>query len=437
MSIYGAMISGVSGLKANSQSLGIISDNISNLNTVGYKETETRFSTLVASAGGLKGAYSPGGVLSSAVQRVDRQGVLQASDSGTDIAISGRGFFVVHENFDPAVGGSYLYTRAGQFSVDSNGYLVNTAGYYLQGWPTLGGGAYDVDQDGVADAGNPDPTSLASLSPVRVTAQSGTATATTQVDLGLNLPASAAVGDVETLTVRIYDSLGVGHNMALEWAKAAAAPATWDLNVTAITNAETGAASTTLGFPINVDQVVFNGDGTPASFTPAPLSVPGANWTTGAATSTIAFDLGTANQANGITQFASTYSINSIAQDGVTFGRFQSIEMNADGSVLALFDNGNRSMIYRLPVAVFSNPSAMQSKSGNAWAETEQGGAVFLNPPGNGTAGTIAPATLEASTVDLGEEFTSMIVVQRAFSASSRTITTADEMLEELVRIKR
>lgn len=440
MSIYGAMYSGISSLNANSQAMGIISDNISNLNTIGYKNTESRFSTLVTGAGGTLNSYAPGGLSASPYQSAERQGLLQSSQSSTDIAMSGRGFFVVNTDADNT-GGNFFYTRAGQFDVDLNGYLVNSGGYYLQGWPTLPDGSYDVDQNNVADGSVPDPTSLSNLQPIQVTALAGTVTPTTTVDMALNLPATAVVSDTNTATVLVYDSLGVGHNVAMLWTKTVAAPPTWDLEITGITRADNGSASTSgatlASLPLTIDTVVFNGDGTPASFSPASLSVPAGDWTTAASASAISFGLGTVDKADGVTQFASGYSVVSINQNGVTFGRYQSIAMRADGQVTALFDNGVERTIFRLPVATFANPAALDAQSGNAWAHTVDAGSLFLNPAGTGSAGDISPSTLESSTVDLGAEFTNMIITQRAYSASSKIITTADQMLEELVRIKR
>lgn len=440
MSIYGAMFSGISSLNANSQAMGIISDNISNLNTVGYKNTEAQFSTLVTGTGNSTNRYSPGGLTTTSFQAADRQGLLQASASPTDIAISGQGFFVVNTD-QVAANGTNLFTRAGQFSVDANGALVNSGGYYLQGWPTLADGSFDVDQNGVADPTIPDPTSLANLQSVDVTTLSGTATATSNVSLAANLPATALVGDTNSAAVQIFDALGVGHNVALQWDKTVAVPATWTLTINGMTRVDDGTASvsgaTLASFPLTIDTVVFNGDGTPASFAPVALAIPAAEWTTAAAASSISFDVGSANQADGVTQFASNYSVISIEQDGVTFGRFQSISIGEDGQVNALFDNGIERSIFRLPVATFANSTALDSRSGNAWAATILAGNFFLNPAGTGASGKVSPSSLESSTVDLGTEFTNMIITQRAYSASSRIITTADQMLEELVRIKR
>ena len=437
MSIYGAMFAGVSALNAHSQAIGIISDNISNINTPGFKETEARFSTLVT-AGATNTSFSPGGIKSRPFQLVDQQGLLQASSSPTDLSISGGGFFVVNEAAVPGVGDDYLYTRAGAFSVDKDGYMINTAGYFLQGWPTLPNGAFDVDQNGIADSGVPDPVNLTNLKSVRVSALTGSPTPTANVAIGLNLPATAAVAATNDLTARVFDALGVAHNVALRWTKIVAAPATWTLTATGITQAAGGAASTVgLAFPITLNTVVFGGSGLPTAFTPVALSIPTANWVNGAASSTINFNLGTVNQADGVTQFASTYAINFLNQDGATSGRFQSIEADKDGNISALFDNGNTQTIFRMPIATFPSSNALRTRDGNAWAETTSACNHFLNVAGSGAAGLFAPSTIEASTVDLGEEFTDMITTQRAYSATTRIITTVDQMLEELVRIKR
>lgn len=437
MSIYGAMFSGVSAMNANSQAMGVLADNISNLNTIGYKHTESRFSTLVTRAA-TSTAYSPGGIEMTPVQQVERQGLLQSSPSATDIAISGIGQIVVNEAPTPGTGDRYLYTRAGQFSIDKNGYLVNTGGYFLQAWPTTTTGAFDVDQNGVADTSSPDPTSLTNLKSIKVTALTGTSQPTTKVTLGLTLPATAAVAATENLTVKVFDSLGVAHNMALQWTKTVAAPATWRLDVTGLTLASGGGASTSgLAFPVTVNTVVFNGDGTPSGFTPVAFAVTSAQWTTAAAASSISFNLGTVNKADGVTQFASSYNLSFVDQDGGSFGAFKAIEIAESGLVTAVFDNGSRRAIYKIPIATFANYNALDPVTGNAWAETAAAGNHFLNVAGAGAAGSLSPGTLESSTVDLGIEFTNMIITQRAFSASTKIITTADEMLEELVRIKR
>ena len=178
MSIFGAMFSGVTGLKAQSQALGMIADNIANVNTIGYKGTSAQFFSLVTQAAS-RTTYTPGGVASSPAQGIDRQGLLQSSVSKTDIAIAGRGFFVVSQSAT-AGSGQFLFTRAGSFDPDQNGNLVNTAGYFLQGWPLTDGTTLPTNTS-----------TLSSVTTVNVANLAGTATPTSTVNLALNLPSTA------------------------------------------------------------------------------------------------------------------------------------------------------------------------------------------------------------------------------------------------------
>ena len=217
MSLYGAMFSGVSGLNANSQALGAIADNITNVNTIGYKATTLRFQTLVTAQASATG-YSPGGVQQRPHQAVDVQGLFQSSTNTTDLAISGDGMFVVAE--EQASGGSgaagFNFTRAGAFTTDKNGYLKNTAGHYLQGYKTNGTGQ-TVDSSNVVF--NPDPTVFTNMETIRLNNIGGSADATEQLTFGANLNAEAAVGDTSNTTIQVYDSLGVSHNLAMMWTK--------------------------------------------------------------------------------------------------------------------------------------------------------------------------------------------------------------------------
>ncbi len=188
MSIFGAMFSGVTGLHAQSQALGMIADNIANVNTIGYKGTTARFFSLVTQAAS-RTTYTPGGVASSPAQGIDRQGLLQASTSKTDIAIAGRGFIVVNQSADSDE--QFLFTRAGSFNPDQNGNLVNTAGYFLQGWPLTDGTTLPTNTS-----------TLSSVETVNVANLAGTATPTSTVNLALNLPstAPAAAGGGQIIT---------------------------------------------------------------------------------------------------------------------------------------------------------------------------------------------------------------------------------------------
>ncbi len=425
MSLYGALFSGVSGLKAQSQALGMISDNISNVNTIGYKKVNASFSTLVTRQ--TAGNYAPGGVRSAPIYDIDRQGLLQASASDTDLAISGQGFFVVTEQTNPLATDARSYTRAGQFKADSEGYLVTPSGQYLQGWRT--------DLTGTPTASNT--ALLTSLETIRVNSVSGSASPTTTIDMGLNLPASVASGATETTNLTVFDSLGVSHTVSLTWTKQAAVN-TWIVTAAAPDAAiiDEGAVGGNAGYSVTV---VFNGDGTPATFdgaaTPPALAL--GTWSSGANDSIVTLDMGTAGVANGITQFSSTYSVAFINQNGTQFGNFFGVQVDKNGIVTALFDNGETQKIYKIPVATFPNPNGLDTKTGTAFTQSGDSGDFFLRSAGDANAGLIAPSSLEASNADLADEFTSLIITQRAYSAATKIITTADDMLDELIRIKR
>jgi flagellar hook protein FlgE len=419
MSIYGAMFAGVSGLAAQSNALGMISDNIANVNTVGYKGTSARFSTLVTQAA-TQTTHTPGGVMSSPYSFITRQGLLQGSASGTDLAVAGQGFFVVNESATPGFGDDFYFTRAGSFNPDQNGNLVNAAGYFLQGF------------DLRTTTPPPSSSTFTGLETVNISNLSGSAAASTAISLGVNLPSTAAVADSFSVTTQVFDSLGNAHDMDITFTKTAVNTWSW-----AASNPTLDGGATSSGVASGSGDIVFDTDGTPLVFSPAAPTVTLTSFTTGAGNATITLDLGTLAGTDGLTQFAGNFTISNIDQDGVRFGNYTGITISEDGIVTALFDNGQRQDIFQLPLGMFRNPNGLEAKSGNVYLETDRSGNFQLNLAGNGGAGDIAPAALESSTVDLAEEFTKMIITQRAYSANTKVITTADDMLEELIRVKR
>ncbi|MBB4286375.1 flagellar hook protein FlgE [Roseospira goensis] len=232
MSLYGALFSGVSGLQSQSSAMGAISDNVSNVNTVGYKGTTVNFQTLVTAQVSVT-QYSPGGVQSAPRTNVDVQGLLQATTSSTDFGISGQGFFVVSDQaIDPS---GYAYSRAGSFKVDKDGYLQNVSGYYLQGWPLIQGAgpassamvefnnqtytkAYKK-ADGETFYINDNAVDSVNMQPLNLNTIGGTARATGSLSIGANLPAGAAIGNTEKTNALIFDSLGNSHNLNYQWTK--------------------------------------------------------------------------------------------------------------------------------------------------------------------------------------------------------------------------
>lgn len=429
MSVFGALYAAVSGLNANSNALGIISDNISNANTVGYKETSTDFSTLVTQSGS-PSLYSPGGVQTSPFYNVSQQGVLQAESAPTDMAISGGGFFVVNSSASDT--GETSFTRAGDFTVDANGNLVNSAGQYLQGQ------ALTFSQAQAIQNGNYNQlsaTTLNSLQTVNVTNNAGAAQPTATVSLVANLPANDT-STPETLTVPVYDSLGVSHTMTLTMTPTGTANQ-WSV-AAALSNAGTSTATIAAGDNL----VQFNSDGSlnAAGSTFATSNALSIAWdptiSSGTSPQNITFDVGTDGASNGLSQIGTSFTVGEINQDGVAFGSFSGVTVDTHGVVTANYDNGLHRAIYMIPVATFSNPDGLQPISGNSYLETNASGSVLLRQSGEGAAGTITPSSLENSTVDIATEFSNLIITQRAYEANSKIITTADQMLQTLIQAK-
>jgi flagellar hook protein FlgE len=429
MSIFGGMRSAVTGLAAQSQALGMIADNIANVSTVGYKRTSAQFSTLVT-VSSTQSSHSPGGVASNVMRGIDQQGLLEASTSSTDIAISGDGFFVVNDS--PNGSGNVYFTRAGSFRPDKDGNLVNTAGYYLTGWPVTNG---VVAQTNV----------LSAFDVINVGNLTAQPQETTTVDVGANLSAEAVSTDTYDLAVQLFDQQGVSHTMTMTFTKTAN-PFEWTVTGTldsgVFDDGATGAASTTLG------TVTFNPDGTIdtiAAGADTTLSGDDIVFTadydgdTGTAADQVAvtLNLGTLGAADGLTNFAGANTPNFIDQDGRQFGSLTGVTIGEDGTVTVQFDNGVSRDVYQVPLVTFNNPNGLAEKTGNIFVETTFSGTPTAHAANSGGAGVIAPSALESSTVDIADEFTRMIVTQRAFSANTRVITTADEMLDELVRIVR
>ena len=723
MSLFGALSSGVSGLTSQSSAMGAVSDNITNVNTVGYKSTVVNFQTLVTAQTSTT-LFSPGGVQSKPRQDTGVQGLLQASTSQTDISISGNGFFVVNEANKPTISNQFLYSRSGSFFQDNEGFLRNTAGFYLQAWNTDAAGKV-ISADTTANPiANQNVVSTDFLSTVNLSRVGGTASSTNQIDVGANLPSNDVAGATHKTDVQFFDSLGTANQMSIvytktifdnQWratidppggttvltikdktvptAKVYSSGGQLEFNVadaagigrrpsngatvlvdgityrfdTAGTAVDTAtikqinvsansttaqdvasfvakvieadtdynttnnrilvspASATTVLFredgtgsiavdpvglldttgtritdqktsftvqrpdddyndyrqftfdttqPANGETLVINGtsysfqsgevaDGTGAN---TIISTAGGNSAAGialmladlqaaieatdpnfavggsrvrvevrgstaeppstsentliltslaeatsgtynavfsanfdstvtspdglqtyaapaqAATTTavatksaikfsssglpneinvdeieildfsngaanmdddpnntkrITLTVGTIGNADGFTQFGESFTPVFISQNGSRFGTFAGVTINTSGLVTALFDNGETRPVYQIPIATFTNTNGLESQTGNVWNATEASGDFTLRDADNGPAGQTVQSALEASTVDIGEEFTKMIVIQRAFSASAKIISTADEMLEELLRTKR
>ncbi|MFZ4761689.1 MAG: flagellar hook protein FlgE [Alphaproteobacteria bacterium] len=413
MSLFGSMIAGVAALNAQSQSLGVISNNIANVNTTGYKKNNTQFSDLVTQ-NSLSAAYTPGGVRAFRQSTADQQGQLLQTSSATDLAVSGKGFFVVQQQ--PTGIQEPLYTRAGSFSTDQNGYLKNLSGYYLMGWPiNPTTGALP------AGAGN-----LNSLQSVNVNVLPALVRTTTSATLSANLDAgqlSTAPAPQFQRSLQVFDSLGNGQNLTFQFTKTAT-PNQWTLQVNGPANAG-WPATHTLDFTTGGGLSTIDGVATTS------LTLPAADWANGSdPTQTIDLDL------TNITQYASPYAVSFEDQNGVAYGQRTSVEVDENGYVSANFSNGLSQKIYKLPLASFSDPLSLDQRTGNVFGQTINSGTLVLGDAGVNGTGSVSPSTLEGSNVDLADEFTKMITTQRAYSAGTKVITTTDQMLTELLQLR-
>lgn len=484
MSINSALLAGVSGLTANSAALAAISQNIANVNTVGYKRSAAEFQTVINSQ--VQGAgYSAGGVLASARHYTGQAGQLQRTTSNTDLGIAGQGFFVVTEKAENLqVTDSRLFTRAGAFRVDNLGYLKNTAGLYLQGWP--------VDAEGNIAA---DPSDLNRLRTINVGSVGGTAEPTTRVQLNANIKSSQAVSaeatdatavpvganaydpatnsmamwDPETgngvkpdfeLTIPVSDSKGGQRTIALSFLKSTV-PNQWYAEIRAIPESDVVTGAGLTNGQLKSGLVAFTQDGrldvtamqalgaaalfadptaATLNFGSSDSAAPGAgqfNWAAGLGIDdqVLTFDLSAS--AGGLTQYDSASVVQAVLTNGTAFGNLSEVKIDDTGYVTAIFDNGVTRRIAQIALATFPSPDALLESTGNAFRVSQGSGTYNLKAAGTGGAGTIGSSQLEASTVDLSAEFTGLITTQRAYSASSKIITTADEMLAELISIKR
>ncbi|MBN8605389.1 MAG: flagellar hook protein FlgE [Caulobacterales bacterium] len=434
MSIYTALRAGVSGLTANSSALAVISDNIANVNTVGYKRSGVDFSALV-NAQNSNTTYNAGGVLPLTRQQISLQGSLEQSRSTTDLAISGDGFFIVSPNSSQlSNGGSVLFTRAGSFTIDADGYMVNAQGLFLQGWP--------VNSDGSVVSS---PTSLSAIEPINIAGVGGLAEASAEVEVNANLNSDQTTytgaytaGDLASGTVtahfessfEVYDTLGAPRTIAFGFLKTG--PNTWQVESYSRPDSNiTGGAGT--GGLLATGTVSFNTDGTVNTVTGSIGSTFNIPWaaSTGAAAQPLNLDL------TGVTQNANSFGITSVNVDGVPPGDLVGLTLEGDGFLTAQFSNGRARALYQIPLATFLNPNGLSPDQGGAFRTTLESGLYNINSANAGGAGRVVSGALEASNVDLASEFTNLITTQRAYSAASRIITTADQMLEELLMVKR
>jgi flagellar hook protein FlgE len=420
MSLTGALSSAISALSAQSQSLSMISDNIANTSTTGYKTTSAMFDDLVTASSNAT-SYASGGVTVSGRANITQQGLLAATSNATDVAIQGSGFFVVSS---ATSGGTTSYTRNGAFSTDNAGYLENN-GSYLEGWRT--------DSDGNV-VGNESASNLQAIN-TQVASTSGSAT--TKTTIAANLPSDAATGDTYTSSMTVYDSLGAANSMQVTWTKTG----TNEWSASFANPTSTSDTTTATGTATGTVAIVFNSDGSLKSTDPSPPTV-AMTWNDGATASSITLDLGTAGGTDGLTQYASgettpTVNVTSISSDGLSYGKLSSISIGKNGVVDATYSNGQTIAIYKIAVATFAAPNGLAASSDGIYSATVTSGNASLQGSGENGAGTIYGSELESSTTDTSSQFSSMISAQQAYSAASQVISTVSKMYDTLISAMR
>jgi flagellar hook protein FlgE len=403
----------LSGLNSSSAALSTIANNLANLNTVGYKQARTLFRDLFYQTVGSTGSGDP--IQTGAGSAVDSistnftPGSVESTGVSTDVAIGGDGFFVVEKD------GVVSYKRAGNYKPGKDGTLQTSEGAQVLGFPAVNG---QISQ-------------LQGLAPVTISGYFSPPHATGSVNLTTNLDANAAVGDVYTTPLTIYDSLGQGHSMKFQFTKTGAGA--WDYSIS-IPGSDVGSADPTV--TVKTGTLTFDGNGnllTPATDVTG-ISIAG--FADGASSLTFDWQL-YAGAGSTLSQVASASSTTAPVQDGFSSGSLQKFAIGADGVIEGTFSNGKSMAIGQLVLASFPNAEGLMRMGGNEYQATLASGAAAIGAPGTGGRGPLSGGALELSNVDIAGEFAKLIMAQRGFQANARAITTFDEITQETINLKR
>lgn len=420
MSLYGVMRTGVSGMNAQSNKLSTVSDNIANVNTVGYKRASTEFSSLILKSG--SGNYDSGAVETTVRYAITDPGNLQFTTSTTDLAVQGNGFFVVQD----ANGNNFL-TRAGSFVPDSTGNLVNTAGFQLMGYNIQNGAAPNVAANG-----------FGGLQVINVNQMALQAAPSTLATVAANLDPSAAIitpapaagagpgaGNYTSKTSMVtYDNIGNAVTLDVYAAKTGAN--TWDIEVyNGATKLTSGpAAATTFKFDVSsTGKGKLDLVGPPPSATSLTVAIPGGS-------STFKIDM------SAMTQVASAFDFKATV-DGNAPSAVEKVNIDSKGVVTAVLKNGTELPSFQIALATVPSPDHLTPEVGNVYSPNLDSGNVQVGLAGQGGLGTIQSGALEDSNVDLADELTSMIEAQRGFTANSKSFQTGADLLDVVVNLKR
>jgi flagellar hook protein FlgE len=452
MSLFGAIGTAISGITAQSSAFGNISEDVANSQTVGFKRVDTSFVDYLTTSNAT--ANEPGAVVARPNYINNLQGPITQTDNPLGLAIAGQGFFAVSQPAGEVKGVStfnpqQFYTRAGDFTMNSTGYLVNSAGQYLNGW-SVDPATKIVNQN--------------ALSPIQVNQSTYNPVKTQSVTIAANLPATptggtAGTADPVTLIagpplssqITVYDALGTAHGITLNWTQNAAND--WNVQISVpdakgtATATDAGTAEVKFGTMAS-GQAVPEGTIGSITATADPLADTNANLTPttfglgqaasvafttdfGSGPQTINLDLGSYGSSAGVTQYAgSTYNLLGLTQDGVPPGSFAGVTTRENGNVIVNYNNGQTRTIAQIPIITFNAPNSLQRQNGESFTATPDSGTPLAQLAGSNGAGTLVTGSIEGSNVNIATEFSQLIVTQQAYSSNAKVVTTANAMLQ-------
>ncbi len=424
MTVTKTMNTGVSGLLAQQKALGVVGDNIANVNTVGFKGSRANFEDVLGGVAARRVQGPGAGVSMTRTQQIFSQGVLTNTGVPTDVALSGEGFFVVQGKVDGHDG--QFFSRAGQMTVRNDGMLVNPQGLNLMGYAADPNGGFNaaltpIEITTAMHALAPKPTENAEIA---ANLDANAPVLTSALGPGVFDPADPVGSANFSTSMTVYDSLGNAHTLDVYFTKSTTANQ-WNMNVLA---PDSTPSQIVTNAPVN-----FNTDGTLiAGSASGTVNFPGA-----APGQSIVFDLGTAGLTDGLSQYGSPSAINAQSQDGYASAALTALDITTDGVVNGVYANGESIAFAQIGVAKFRANEGLARAGHNLWLQTIESGDAAISGASSGGRGAVVAGTLEQSNVDLATQFVDMITYQRAFSANAKTITTADELLMETMQLKR
>jgi flagellar hook protein FlgE len=405
----------LTGLESSSEALAVTSNNLANLNTVGFKTQRPLFADLFYQQVGTSGDGDPKQIgVGATVQAVDSeftQGSIQESGVPTDVAIQGEGFFVVQQN------GEQLYSRAGDFSLSDTGNLLTQDGAQVLGYTAVGG---------VIPTG-------AVLAPLTIAlGQNTPAKTTANVSLALNLDSDTAVGGTFSTSAAVYDSLGGSHVLSFNFTKTASNA--WSYTIT-VPAADVGGLATAPPVTINAGALTFNGAGqlTAPAANVAGITIPGL--ADGANPLTFAWDLYGATGTSAVTQVSLPSAVSSTTQDGYASGTLSSYLIGADGTIQGTFSNGQTVAIGQVALASFENDEGLILNGSNEFLSSLASGQANIGAPGTGGRGTLSGGSLEESNVDIATQFANLIIEERSYQANAKAVTTIDQVTQAAIAL--